>query len=284
MVYDCFAFFNELDLLELRLGELNNVVDKFVLVEARFTHQGKEKILYFDENKTRFQSYHDKIIHIIVDEIPEHCKLSDNPSIAFENFQRTCIEHGLRNATGEDCIIVSDLDEILKPKRITENKNNEGITVFGLKHYAYYINAFLPPVIPVKHQLLSIISDKYKNKVTKKRFWMGPVMTKFKNFKSAQALRFLREELDQVDHIKLDSGWHFSYLGGIDKIIEKLNSIQVEFDYTPYKDKAMIAKRLENGEDIFGGKFFKIQPIDSSFPEYLVNNIQKFKEYIAPFN
>ncbi|HXP48954.1 MAG TPA: hypothetical protein VN922_03315, partial [Bacteroidia bacterium] len=71
MVYDCFTFFNELDILEIRLNVLDKVVDKFVLVEATRTHQGKEKPLYYNENKTRYVAFADRIIHIIIDTFPE---------------------------------------------------------------------------------------------------------------------------------------------------------------------------------------------------------------------
>ena len=66
MIYDCFPFFNELDLLEIRLNELSGVVDRFVLSEAELTHNGDRKPLYFNEHKDRFAKFADKIIHIIV--------------------------------------------------------------------------------------------------------------------------------------------------------------------------------------------------------------------------
>ena len=68
MVYDCFSFFNELDLLEIRLNVLKDVVDKFVLVEATRTHTGAEKSLYFKENEARFSAFRDRIVHIVVDD------------------------------------------------------------------------------------------------------------------------------------------------------------------------------------------------------------------------
>ena len=71
MIYDCFTFFNELDLLEIRLKILNDYVDKFVLVEAAKTHSGLPKPLYFNENKQRFLPYQDKIVHISLDNMPE---------------------------------------------------------------------------------------------------------------------------------------------------------------------------------------------------------------------
>jgi beta-1,4-mannosyl-glycoprotein beta-1,4-N-acetylglucosaminyltransferase len=76
MIFDCFIFFNEFELLEIRLNELNDVVDKFVLVEATKTHQGKDKPLYFEENKKRFSDFSNKMIHIAVSDYPKranHC-------------------------------------------------------------------------------------------------------------------------------------------------------------------------------------------------------------------
>ena len=83
MIYDCFTFFNEFDLLEIRLNELDSVVDKFVLVEATKTFSGKDKPLYFNENKNKFNKFLNKIIHVIVDEYPNL-----NGDWVIENHQR----------------------------------------------------------------------------------------------------------------------------------------------------------------------------------------------------
>jgi len=63
---DCFTFYNELDILELRLKELYSVVDKFILVEAEKTHKGEDKRFIFEDNKQRFAGWLDKIIHVKV--------------------------------------------------------------------------------------------------------------------------------------------------------------------------------------------------------------------------
>jgi|ERR1022692_989649 beta-1,4-mannosyl-glycoprotein beta-1,4-N-acetylglucosaminyltransferase len=107
MIYDCFTFFDELELLELRLHELGDVVDKFVWVEATKTHSNKSKPLHYQENRVLFQAFHDQIIHVVVDDMPD-----SNDSWVLENFQRKCIARGLVNCRPEDFILVSDLDEI----------------------------------------------------------------------------------------------------------------------------------------------------------------------------
>ena len=94
MIYDCFSFFNELDLLEIRLNVLKDVVDKFVLVEAGETHTGKPKPLYFKENEARFAAFRDRIIYVAIERFPEVC----TTSWARENWQRNAIAEGLKGS------------------------------------------------------------------------------------------------------------------------------------------------------------------------------------------
>ena len=68
-IFDCFMFFNEEMLLDVRLNELNKFVDKFVITESTYTHSGKPKKLLFDINK--YSKFKDKIKYIIVDQQPE---------------------------------------------------------------------------------------------------------------------------------------------------------------------------------------------------------------------
>src|SRR5579863_8430750 len=107
MIYDCFTFFNELELLELRLNELAGVVDRFVIVEATKTHSGKPKPLHYRDNQARISRFHSQIIHVIVDDMP----VSDD-AWTLENFQRNCIVRGLTGCRPDDFILISDLDEL----------------------------------------------------------------------------------------------------------------------------------------------------------------------------
>lgn len=143
MLYDCFSFFNELDLLEVRLHELHALVDYFVLVEARQTFQGAPKPLYFAENADRFQRYSSKIIPIVVDfpETSDAFGLDTKPldaNWAREHYQRDQIRRGLAKASATDLIIVSDVDEILKAtalrRAIAERKPGE-LTIFEMPVY-----------------------------------------------------------------------------------------------------------------------------------------------------
>jgi hypothetical protein len=121
-VIDCFIFYNELDMLEFRLNDLNDLVDYFVLVECIKTHSNNDKELYFENNKTRFSKFLDKIIHIIVkDNIPQTSNSMDR-----ENYQRNCIDEGIKKLSlnNDDIIIIADLDEIPDTKTVLNLKNN----------------------------------------------------------------------------------------------------------------------------------------------------------------
>src|SRR5712692_10307059 len=107
MIYDCFPFFNELDLLEIRLSELAGVVDRFVLVESTRTHTNQPKPLYYHENRTRYSQFSSKIVHIVVEDMPG----GENAWVR-ENHQRNCIIRGLSGCGDDDTILVSDVDEI----------------------------------------------------------------------------------------------------------------------------------------------------------------------------
>ena len=148
-IYDCFMFFDEEMLLDLRLNIMNKYVDKFVITEATYTHNGKPKKLIFDINK--FPKFKDKIIYNVVEKEPNNIdkinkddneetignKLIHN-SIKRENFQRNCIEKGLTKADSNDMILISDLDEI--PNLEENNLNNIKNKLIFFKQKLFYYN------------------------------------------------------------------------------------------------------------------------------------------------
>ena len=110
-IYDCFQFFNEEHILDLRFNVLNEFVDHFVFVESTTDHQGKTKKLNFDPKK--FKKFSDKIIYIVVDDTNEKIKKphSGGESLV-EQHQRNSLMRGLKNCNDDDLIILSDVDEI----------------------------------------------------------------------------------------------------------------------------------------------------------------------------
>jgi beta-1,4-mannosyl-glycoprotein beta-1,4-N-acetylglucosaminyltransferase len=271
-VYDCFLFFNELDLLEIRLNELNDVVDKFVLVESLTTHSSKEKPFYFEESKTRFDKFLHKIIHV---------KVNDTPNIlprpgrmgTFHNrhdiewFQRNCVERGLKDCKDEDIILLSDADEIPNPSSIEEAKkklidDNKCIVVFKQSLFYYYLNGLC-------------VSGNIPEP------WLGTTACLFKTFPGAQKMRDARRNNNNVIH---NSGWHFSYTGGADSIAFKIESFShAELDNEKIKDRERINKMIESGIDLFGRHDKPRQiyvQLDESFPKYVFNNREKFSHLI----
>ena len=120
MLYDCFVFHNEFDLLEIRLREMGDLVDRFVLVEADQTQRGSPKPFFFDENRERFSAWKDKIVDLQVrlpDELPPALGVYKNrrkKDWERENYQRNCIAQGLDTCRPDDLVLLSDVDEIIR--------------------------------------------------------------------------------------------------------------------------------------------------------------------------
>lgn len=269
MVYDCFTFFNELDLLEIRLNELNDVVDKFVIVECTETHSKEKKQLFFENNKNRFRKFSNKIIHIIVDDAPEIIKNEKEKPDRWiiEKFQRNCIERGLTECNSNDIVLVSDVDEIPRSSSIKEainilDKNKECIVSFRQRLFYYFLNGLCT----------------MGNTLTP---WLGTVACHYKDFPGGDQARMTKGRNKIIVN---DAGWHFSYLGGIEKIIYKIESFaHSEFDNNHVKNKDRIQDRIEKGVDLFDrpGRSKQLYiKIDESFPDYLKDNIKKFKHLI----
>jgi beta-1,4-mannosyl-glycoprotein beta-1,4-N-acetylglucosaminyltransferase len=285
MVFDCFTFFNELDILEIRLNTLNDVVDKFVLVEATKTHQGNDKPLFYNENKSRYAAFADKIIHVIIDTFPA---IDASSAWTLERYQREMIAEGLKTAKPGDTILISDVDEIPDPEKIKAFKNKSGIKIFCQRSFYYFINC-----------INTSNSGNYA--------WCGTIMASYNSKISPQTLRYIsiqflglysdrlivrmysrlkilqwKIKLMQNIYTVENGGWHFSFLGGVEKIIKKLEAFaHSEYNTAEYKDPKKIEQALDEGRDIFGRDFtYKFVPLDDTFPTYIVKNREKYKNLI----
>lgn len=137
-VYDCFTFKDELDLLALRLDLLRDVVDHFVLVEATETFSGRPKPLVFAKHRDRFGEYSDKIIHVVVDDLPK----VDSRWLR-ERAQRNAIRRGLGTAQPDDLLIIADVDEIVSPEvveRMRTSVHGPAILEMGLYYYKFNLH------------------------------------------------------------------------------------------------------------------------------------------------
>ena len=253
MIYDCFMFFNELDVLEVRLNELYDVVDKFILLEADKTFTNQDKPLWFNENKERFSKFADKIEHIVIDTYPEF-----DAAWTFESYQRDVIIKVLKErCNDEDVIVISDLDEIPRADLILKYKDTEGIKVFEQKLYTFYFN--------------------YLN-ATEPDWKRGTRLLKFKDIGN-QTLTDIR--MSEGKHIK-NAGWHFTYLGGFEMVKYKIKSFaHQEYNSEYYMNEKRLLRLILDGLDIFERGFkYKIVNIDKSFPKYVYENKKNYERLI----
>jgi beta-1,4-mannosyl-glycoprotein beta-1,4-N-acetylglucosaminyltransferase len=223
-IYDCFTFFNELELLELRLMTLNDIVDYFVIVEADRKHSGPPKEFILEKNKDLFQKYIHKIRYVKVS-LPDH-----NPTNAWpnENFQRNAIMRGIQDADPEDYIMISDLDEIPNPDGVMDAIENKKWEQFILEQKLtyYYVNNL--------------------NGLN----WHGTVVIKKKLLKTPQYCRDI--ERRNPPRVVLNGGWHYSFIGDVDKIKTKLESYaETQTNNPEINNDEHILNCLETGKDLF---------------------------------
>jgi beta-1,4-mannosyl-glycoprotein beta-1,4-N-acetylglucosaminyltransferase len=270
MIFDCFTYFNEDLILDLRLNILDEFVDKFVIVEATKDHAGREKKLNFNLNN--YSKFKNKINYIVVEDMPVTVnsfvkgKVKYHENFVRENYQRNQIARGIQDASDNDLIIVSDVDEIPNLKKI-KNFNVNKCTIFYQKFYQYKLNLLTGTNWP-------------GSRIIKKKFLTSPQDLRYKTVKR---IRFwqLHRFFTNPDFIN-DGGWHFSYLMSPEKIKLKVESFaHGEFNKEHVTDIDLIKNKVNNNKDIFNRNiFFQKVQIDNSFPEYIVKNKHKFSEFI----
>lgn len=251
MTYDCFSFFNELDLLEIRLNILDPYVDYFVLMESTQTFSGKDKPLYFWENRERFKTWLPKIIHVV----PPTEKGSPVEPNSFERafHQKEFLKVGLVHAKDEDTIYYGDLDEIWR-RQTTEDQ------VLSLEqlNYCYYLN----------------------NRSSER--WIGTVVGKWGIIKTQNLAHWRATHTNIVP----DGGWHFTNMGGANQIRKKLEAYDHQ-EYNLPEIKSDLERRIKEGLDYVGrggdwtGTRFSFWKDDSDLPKYICDNTFKYHDYFS---
>ena len=280
MIYDCIPFFNELDILKLRMHILAPYVDKFVIEEATVTFSGDPKPMIFAENRALFTEFEDKILYVAGDNSP----MSGVTTHERDKFQKNKLIRALKDCRPEDIIIFSDLDEIPNPKtlmQIIENFDSSKIYHLAQRMFYCFLN-----MEEVSGSLLSITGE--FPGVSRKQ-WLGTKVCSFENLPK-EGIVFLREvsPLDSVSVRVADGGWHFGYMGGSGekdvskRIGEKVRAAaHQEYNSSGYLMEA--EDRLLCGEDIFGrnAEFIRVE-IDASYPDYLREHLEEYSYLIAP--
>ena len=273
-IYDCFTFYDELQLLEIRLKLLYDYVDYFVLVEIPKTHRGVDKPLLFDKNKARYSQYLDKVIQVKVNYIPDYTHDGD---WTIENWQRNCIMKGLANCKPDDIIMISDIDEIPNPiilkhfdetyaiPKLRYKFKRKIIRIMGYAEHNQIKMALKKNKVKDLIEFTPIVCEQslfyyYLNCMAGIK-WYGTVMVKYKSMEMPQNLRNIKDWLPVIN----DGGWHFSYVGGINKVKSKLKSIidsnkEIIEKMKRYSDEEeFILECMANGKDIYGRKDIKFQ-------------------------
>jgi beta-1,4-mannosyl-glycoprotein beta-1,4-N-acetylglucosaminyltransferase len=278
-VYDVFTFFNELDLLELRLEMMDSFVDKFVIIECIETFSGNKKPLYYEENKDRFKKYHHKIIHHITkdppksfDDLRERILDSNSDNLMKqiciqalttsnvppgelhwlkEFYQKENIRRALLGLEDDDICFIGDLDEIWNPDLDYLTIDNHSIYKLKQLVYVGYLN----------------------NKSNEP--WAGTLLTKYKNIKDS-CLNHLRTR-SKTNYVYIDNaGWHFSFMGGEDRIKLKIESYGHQ-EFNNDQVKSQVSKNLELGKDLLGRPEFYYTINESELPKYVIENKEKYK-------
>ena len=266
---DCLMYFDEDLILDIRLNVLYDSVDKFIIAEATRDHAGKEKKLNFDLNN--FSKFKKKIEYLIIDDLP--IKVTSKKNDWHENhlrdqFQRNSLSKGYKNYDDNDLIMISDIDEIPDPKKISSFKLEKKYACFLQKNFQSKLN-------------LLNTSDGY---------WPGTKICQKKNLKSPQWLRDIKTKeipfwkfyKPKQPQLIENGGWHFSFLKHPEDIVTKINSYShQEFNKPEFVDPSKIREKIENKKDLFGRKItYKTVEVEKNCPDYIVKNKDKFKEWI----
>jgi len=258
-IFDCFLYNDENLILDIRFNTLSKFVEKFIIVESKYDHQGNKKKLNFEINN--FEKFKDKIIYLVIENFPQ--KLSNWER---ENFQRNYIINGLSLASDEDYIIISDADEIPDLAMLT-NLDNCKFSVFEQKMYYYKIN-------------LLNKSDPfwYGSRICKKKYLKSPQWLRNQKIKKYPFWKFYKIKWNIIKK----GGWHFSFLMNPEEIKKKLTSFaHSEYNNDKYTDLKKIKDSIENKIDLFNRPVvYEKNNFDETFPDYVVNNREKFKNWI----
>lgn len=282
MVYDCIPFFNELDILNLRLHILDPLVDKFIIEESTVTFSGAPKELCFEKNKNLFQDFLPKIEYIVVDNSPIDATTHER-----DNFQKNALAKGLVNADDDDVIILSDVDEIPNPKTLKEiidHFDPDKIYHLAQRMFYCYLN-----MEEVSGKLLSITGEFPE---VERKMWLGTKVFSKKNIPESGIIRMRESSVTLPIAVRVaDGGWHFGYMGSNKEsdVSKRIGDKVVAAAHQEYNNQDVLAEardRLLLGQDMFGrnAKFVRVE-IDDSYPDYLLKHLDDYRHLImAPIS
>ncbi len=264
-IYDCVTFYNENLQINLRINVLHKYVDKFVICESKFDHKGNPKKLNFKIEQ--FNNFRDKIIYIVLEnEFPD----TSDPWKT-QAYQREFMLQNLNEANPDDYIFFSDPDEIPKPEILINFELNKKYGIFLQDCFNYKFNLFNPFESP----------------------WEGTRVAKKKNIKSIDFMRqkikiknlkysFFRFDKERDIQVFKNGGWHFNNIMTPKDISNKLKTFaHTEFSKEEFSSPKIIESKILKRIDLFNrGHQYKVVDIDKSFPKFLLENYNTYKDFI----
>jgi len=293
-IYDCFMYYNEDTILNLRLNYLNKFVDFFVIVESRYNHKGEKKKLNFNINK--YLDFKNKIKYLILDKLPSNTEaIIDNDDegeksrkyilngYKRDHFQRNHITKGIQDANLEDIILISDIDEIPNLEKINFGSIKNKLILFNQKMCYYKLNLY-------QKNYTWVGSRACKKKFLLNPQWLRDIKDKSYPYWRLDVL-FSDKKYTDIFFVK-NGGWHFSYLNTPKLIDEKLRSYthHREYELNSLTNK-QIEDRIKNRESIYNlnldqtkNQFSEGAKLDvlniEELPAYVQNNYQKFEKWL----
>ena len=263
---DCITFFDNNFMFDFRYNVMKNYVDKFVICESLYDHRNNKKGINFDPEKKYIND--PQILHIVVEKpFPKNTNAWQNQAI-----QRDYIIKKLNFAEDNDFIFFSDPDEILNPEVLKNFDLKKKYGIFLQRFFNYKFNIFNPYESP----------------------WEGTKVCKKKNLKSIDFMRekvrkknlrykFYRFDKEKNIQIFENAGWHFNNVMSPEKISKKLKTFaHNEFSSEEFSSVETIRNKINAKVDLFNrNEKYEVVRIDESFPKYLLDNLLKFKDYIA---
>jgi len=245
VIFDCFTFFDELDLLELRLQILAPVVDRFVICEAPFTFRGTPKPLHFQNAMHRFEPWREKIVHLVYER-----PISSDP---WENEfgQRNRLIDGLHESSPDDLILIGDCDEIPDPRNVARRPVASRILAHRQRFSIGYVNRISRVV------------------------WVGTRAIARRDIEAYGSINTVRQQPESETET-VDGGWHFSSFGGADVMGKKRAAYShVEYGIPYYADRRRLEVECASENEA------EWVPLDESFPGPLRRDA-RWSRYVWP--
>ena len=264
-IIDCITFFDNNYIFDLRYNIIKDHVDKFLVCESSYDHKNQPKKINFDLNKKYLNN--PKIQHIVLEKpFPKNNNAWQNQAI-----QREFILKNLNFANNEDLIFFSDPDEIPNPNLLNNFNLKKKYGIFLQKFYNYKFNLFNPYETP----------------------WEGTRVCRKKDLKSIDFMRekikkknlkynFFRFDKEKNIEIFANGGWHFNNLMSPELISKKLKTFaHKEFSGDEFSSIDVIKMKIDQRIDLFKrGEKYDVVKIDDTFPDYLLKNLNQYKNYI----